>query len=221
MAAAESRSSAQQRDLVRRGYDRISLAYRSDDGRSNLNGPEDASTYFPWLKELAALLPPPARVLDLGCGAGVPADKWLVEAGFEVTGVDISEVQIQRASCLVRGATFVCDDVVTFDAGPGSFDAVISFYALIHVPLEDQRGVFQRVARWLRPGGLLMAIVGAERWTGVEEYFGARMFWDHADTATYLSWLESDGLDIVWEQFISEGSSGHTLVLARRPATVD
>jgi 2-polyprenyl-3-methyl-5-hydroxy-6-metoxy-1,4-benzoquinol methylase len=211
------RSRAEQRDLVRRGYDQISLAYRSDDGCSNRNGPESTSTYIPWLEELAALLLPPARILDLGCGAGVPADRWLADAGFDITGVDISEVQIQRARTLVPDATFVCDDLATFDVGPGSLDAVISFYALIHVPLEDQRELFPRIVTWLRPGGLLMAIVGTKRWTGVEDYFGTPMFWDHADAPTYVSWLESEGLDVLWSRFIPEGSSGHTLLLARKP----
>jgi SAM-dependent methyltransferase len=220
MAAGDLGSRAEQRDLVRRGYDRISSAYRSDDGRSNSNGPESTSTYVPWLEELSALVPPPARVMDLGCGAGVPTDRWLVDAGFEVTGVDISAVQVQRARTLVPQATFVCADLATFDVGPASLDAVVSFYALIHVPLEDQRELFPRVVTWLRPGGLLMAIVGAQRWTGVEDYFGAPMFWDHADAPTYRSWLVSDGLDVLWQRFIPEGSGGHTLLLARKPTTV-
>jgi SAM-dependent methyltransferase len=220
MASADSGSRAAQRDLVRRGYDQVSRAYRSDDGRSNANGPESTSNYIPWLEELATLMPAPARILDLGCGAGVPADRWLVHAGFEVTGLDISEVQIERARALVPGVTFVCDDLVSFDVDPGSVDAVISFYALIHVPLQDQRELSPRIVTWLRPGGLLMAIVGSERWSGVDDYFGAPMFWDHADAGTYVSWLQGDGLEVLWQRFIPEGSSGHTLLLARKPSTV-
>jgi len=41
------------------------------------------------------------------------------------------------------------------------------------------------------------------------------MFWDHADTQTYLTWLEQAGLLPQWHRFIPEGNSGHTLVLAR------
>ena len=165
-------------------------------------------------------MPAPARILDLGCGAGVPADRWLADAGFEVIGLDISEVQIERARALVPLATFERGDLATFEVEPGSLDAVISFYALIHVPLEDQRELFPRIVGWLRLGGLLMVIVGSERWTGVEDYLGVPMFWDHADAATYVSWLRDEGLDILWQRFIPEGSSGHALLLARKTRPV-
>jgi len=61
-----------------------------------------------------------------------------------------------------------------------------------------------------------LAIVGFQRWTGVEDYMGAPMFWDHADTDTYVAWLGQAGLPPVWHRFIPEGASGHTLVLAQR-----
>lgn len=206
----------QQRDLVRRGYDAVSRRYRNDAGRCGTGAPDDGvPRHESWVAELAALLPARARVLDLGCGAGLPAAKLLVAAGLEVVGLDFSHVQIERARRLVPGATFVEADMAGWDAKPGSFDAVASFYALIQVPLEDQRALFPRVRRWLREGGLLMAIVGHDRWTGVEDYLGSPMFWDHADADTYVGWLGEAGLETLWTRFVPEGESGHTLVLAR------
>jgi len=61
-----------------------------------------------------------------------------------------------------------------------------------------------------------MAIVGHQPWTGVEDYFGAPMFWEHADAASYLSWFISAGLIPQWDRFIPEVNVGHTLVLARK-----
>lgn len=97
----------------------------------------------------------------------------------------------------------------------GGVDAVVSFYALIHVPLEDQRALFPRIRSWLRHGGYLLAITGADRWTGTETYLGAEMFWDLADTATYLRWLAAARLEPGWHRYVPEGHSGHSLVLAR------
>jgi Methyltransferase domain len=68
----------------------------------------------------------------------------------------------------------------------GGVDGVVSFYALFHVLLEDQRALFPRSRSWLRQGGYLLAITGADRWTGIDTYLGAQMFWDVADTASYL-----------------------------------
>jgi SAM-dependent methyltransferase len=210
---------AAQRDLVRRGYDTVSRVYRTDLGESSAGSSETTSTYASWIEELSSWLAPCARVLDIGCGAGLPADRLMVEAGFEVTGIDISQIQIDRARVLVPQATFVCSDVVDFVLEPESFDAIVSLYALIHIPLEDQRRLFPRVFQALRPGGLFLAIVGHEQLTAVEDYLGAPMFWDHADEDTYLTWLRSDGFEVYWHRYIPEGDVGHTLALARRPQT--
>lgn len=207
---------ARLRDLVRRGYDAISTAYRDDSGSANPDSAESTADYRAWMGELAALLPHGARVLDLGCGAGVPAAKLLAGAGLQVLGVDISGAQLQRARRLVPGALFVQADMASLACRPDSFDAVVCLYALIHVPLEDQQPLIGRIHDWLRPGGFLLAIVGSGRWTGVEDYLGAPMFWDHADTATYLKWLEAAGLHPIWDRFVPEGANGHGLILAQR-----
>jgi cyclopropane fatty-acyl-phospholipid synthase-like methyltransferase len=202
---------------VRRGYDEVSWAYRSDSGASDPESAESTVRYARWIDELTSQLADGARVLDIGCGAGVPADRLMVEAGMTVTGVDISQTQIDRARNLVPQATFVCRDIVDFALEPASFDAIVSFYALIHIPLDDQRDLIPRVVHALRPGGLFLAIVGHRAWTGVEDYFGTPMFWDHADEDTYLAWFRHDGLEVLWHRYIPEGEGGHTLVLARRP----
>ena len=90
-----------QRDLVRRGYDRISRSFRRHDETLDRGEPEGTAGYRTWVDELASLLESGARILDLGCGAGIPATKILAHAGLEVLGNDISEVQIERARSLV------------------------------------------------------------------------------------------------------------------------
>ena len=219
MDAGDAAERARQRDLVRRGYDAISLAYRGDDGEAACSSAEDVSRYAGWVAELAGLLPAGGTVLDLGCGAGIPATRELTDHGLRVAGVDFSAVQLARARRLVPAASLVRADMTALHLRPASLDAVVSFYALIHVPLADQRALFPRIRSWLRPGGYLLAIVGADRWTGAERYLGADMFWDHADTATYLRWFEAARLVPVWHRFIQEGDSGHALILARASAT--
>jgi hypothetical protein len=41
------------------------------------------------------------------------------------------------------------------------------------------------------------------------------MFWDHADTGTYLRWLQAAGLTPVWSRFIPEGDTEHSLILTQ------
>lgn len=202
-------------EIVRRGYDSISHSYRPDDA-ARTDQPEGAAAYRTWARELASLLNPGATILDLGCGAGIPATKALADAGFDVRGVDFSEVQITRARSLVPNAVFECADMVSWDVEDGSFDAVVSFYALIHLSIEDQYRLISRVARWLTPHGYFLAIVGHEASSGTGEFFGAPMYWEQADEATYLERMNEIGFTPEWHRYIPEGGSGHTLVLACR-----
>ena len=174
--------------IVREGYDRISYEYRDDAGRraSTDNPGERTPTtgYEAWLAELIPLLDDGDPVLDLGCGCGVPATAILAER-FSVTGVDISPVQVERARRLVPRARFVAQDMTQVEFARESFTAIVSFLAIIHVPVDEQPELFRNLSRWLRPGGYLLATVGARAWTGMEDnWHGAPMYWSHADRET-------------------------------------
>ena len=211
----EEAARARQRALVRRGYDEVSEAYRGDDGQAAGAADTDTSRYAGWVAELAGQLRPGARVLDLGCGNGIPATRELTEHGLQVIGVDFSAEQLRRARRLVPAARLVQADMATLQLGPASMDAVVSFYAVIHLPLADQQELFPRIRSWLRPAGLFLAVVGARRWTGTEDFHGTDMFWDHAGTDSYLGWLEAARLTPLWDRFVPEGRSGHSLILAQ------
>ena len=207
------------KDIVRTGYDKISHTYRGDD--IDRNDP-DIAAYMQWVHELIALVPAGSAVLDLGCGNGVPVARLLAEAGFAVIGVDISPVQIGRAQASIPAAHFVCMDMTALEFPAQAFAAIVSFYAIIHVPLAEQRALFANIYNWLQPGGYLMATVGADAWTGTEgnwlDVAGARMYWSHADTPTYQQWLADQGFVICWTRFVPEGNGGHSLFLAQRSA---
>jgi len=197
------------KNLMRRSYDQISYAYRGD-SISRDRG------YFIWLDTLTPLLQPGDTVLDLGCGCGIPVAQELAQR-FQVTGVDLSEVQIARARQLVPQATFLCTDMTALRFPPGTFAAIVSFFAIIHLPVHEHRPLLERCFTWLRPGGYLMATVGYQAWTGYkEEWHGAPMYWSHADEATYLAWLQEIGFTMLWTRFIPGGDSGYVLVLGHR-----
>jgi SAM-dependent methyltransferase len=200
------------KDVVRRGYDAASVRYDQWSGGE--------AKYSAWLAELSERIPAGATVVDLGCGSGLPVARHLTQSGCHVTGVDISEVQIRRARELVPAADFLRADIASVDFDPVSLDAVVSFYALIHLPLDDQLPLLRRVAGWLRPGGLFVATAGHKAWTGYKENWlggGAPMWWSHADAATYRSWITQAGLAIEREDFVPEGDGGHALFWASRP----
>src|SRR5205814_1785289 len=126
------------KDIVRTGYDKISHTYRGD--AIDRDDP-DIVAYVQWVTELITIVPGGGSVLELGCGNGVPVAQLLAQAGFAVTGVDISPVQISRAQANVPAARFVCADMTTLAFPAQAFAAVVSFYAIIHVPLAEQRAL--------------------------------------------------------------------------------
>jgi SAM-dependent methyltransferase len=110
------------------------------------------------LKRLVAFagLEPRSRILDAGCGPGLVAEAFL-EAGCDVTGVDLSAEMVERARvrCARFGdrARFVQGSLHGLEAGP-QFDAAVSRYVLHHVP-DAVAFVAAQVAR-IRPGGILV-----------------------------------------------------------------
>src|SRR6478735_5844985 len=94
--------------VVSRGYDALGADYLEwvsafvDPGRDRM------------LEEFMARLASGARVLDLGCGPGLPSTRLLADR-FEVTGVDFSEAQLDAARRNVPEASFVQADFIDID----------------------------------------------------------------------------------------------------------
>jgi 2-polyprenyl-3-methyl-5-hydroxy-6-metoxy-1,4-benzoquinol methylase len=200
------------KDIVRRGYDALSYRYRGDT--------EEPEHYANWLTQLQERVPAGGAILDLGCGCGVPLARDLAASRYQVTGVDLSAVQIERARQLVPTARFRHADATQVSFRPSSFDAVVSLYALIHIPLDEQPLLLDRIGRWLRPGGWFLVTTGYRAWTGTEDgWLGGEvpMWWSHADAATYRAWIEHAGLAVVAQEVVPEGDGVHALFWARRP----
>ena len=109
--------------------------------------------------------------------------------------------------------------MVQLDLPVASFDAVVSLYSIIHVPLPEQPGLFGNVRRWLKDGGYFLVTVGSNRWTGTETNWlnvkGATMYWSHTDKDSYQRMLTEHGFAILSDRFIPEGDAGHVLMLAQ------
>jgi 2-polyprenyl-3-methyl-5-hydroxy-6-metoxy-1,4-benzoquinol methylase len=211
MDGGRDRAGEDPKQTVRRGYDALSVRYDEVYG--------GAGKYADLLAELTSRLPAAADILDLGCGSGLPVARALSAAGHRVTGVDFSAVQIGRAREHAPAATFVCADIAAVQFGAASFDALVCFYALIHLPLAEQPPLLRRMAGWLRPGGLCVLTAGHQAWTGHEDNWmdgGAAMWWSHADAAAYRDWIAAAGLRIEREDFRPEGESGHPVFWAVR-----
>jgi SAM-dependent methyltransferase len=199
--------------IVRRGYDACAAAYEK--ARRSESAPE-----------LDLLLPHLARratVLDIGCGAGVPAAKILARTCW-VTGVDISPEQIRRARRNVPAGAFLVSDIMGVDFPPTSFDAVVSFYTIFHLPRAEHPELFRRIRRWLKPGGHFLGTLSAfpEENTLDEDFFGTQMYWSNYGLDEYRSILEKAGFELLDVQTLGHGyhdagapEESHPLILAK------
>lgn len=178
-------------EIVARGYDKVADAYEALEA-------SDA----PWprlvrVRAFVADMPDSSRVLDIGCGNGLPATRELAER-HEVVGIDISPEQIARAETNVPTATFICGDVRTVDLPDNAFDAILALYLVDNVPCEDYPALFTKLARCLRPGGrLLFSAEPGEDPGQTYEWLGVPMFINTIPTHELINLIEQAGLKVM------------------------
>jgi cyclopropane fatty-acyl-phospholipid synthase-like methyltransferase len=203
---------------VAAGYDRVAREY------AGLEGAEEWPR-MRWLQDLSARLDGRSRVLDLGCGNGVPVARELAQR-HDVLGVDISERQIDWARESVPEATFRVADAAELDFEPASFDAIVSLYMLGHVPRSEHAALLERMRAWLRPGGyLLLSVEEEDDPDNVREWLGTPMFFSSFAADQVLAVLESIGFQVVQEEASVqlEGSDEVSFrwILAQRSAATE
>ncbi|KAI8944151.1 delta(24)-sterol C-methyltransferase [Xylaria longipes] len=110
------------------------------------------------------------KVLDVGCGVGGPAQEMVKFTGCHVTGLNLSEYQVNHADNYSKSAglshklKFVHGDFMAMPFPDSSFDAVYAIEATVHAP--SLQGVYSDIRRVLKPGG----VVGIYEWLMTDEY---------------------------------------------------
>ena len=187
------------KEIVRAGYNAIANRYLTIRTRDS----EDVRL----LDELITRLPKGGKVLDAGCGAGIPISQLLSKT-FEVTGIDFSEAQIELAKSNVPDARFICQDLTGLDFPENTFDGICSYYAIIHIPREEHQSLFANFHSILKPDGWALLCLGTENLVDDidEDFLGTRMYWSHYDAETYLKILKDCGFSILWAKRVADGS---------------
>lgn len=115
-----------------------------------------------WTELLSSLLPPPpASVVDLGCGTGT-LSVLLADGGYSVRGVDLSPRMVEAAELKARAAgvsvEFIQADAAHPPYQPASADVVLARHVLWALP--DPAVVLSRWVRLLKPTGRLVLVEG-------------------------------------------------------------
>ena len=129
------------------------------------HGLTDPTVRLAWSQLLDRLLPPPpAGIIDLGCGTG-SVSVLLAEQGYDVRGLDLSARMIDAATRKAHAAGVTIDfqqgDASAPPYPPASADVVLARHVLWALPDPSQG-----LAAWIRlrrPAGRLVLIEGC--WT--------------------------------------------------------
>jgi len=143
---------------------------------------------------------PGGNVLDLGCGTGRDAHLF-VPAGYDYTGVDLSDGMIGEAEKLFPDVKFQVMDLCDLKFADQSFDGIWSFAAYLHIPKKDIAGAIAEANRVLKMGGIGLITV---KKGSFESYLGegeAKRYWAFYGKNQFAKILSDGGFEIIksWE----------------------
>ena len=149
--------------MVRRYYELVTDFYEFGWGPSfhfapSSNGAsfaESIASHQNFLADSMSLVPG-MNVLDVGCGVGGPLRAIAKKYGVRITGLNISEYQLQkceeynRKSGLEQACHTLLGDFMAISAEGQSFDAAYHIEAIAHAP--DKKAAYEEIFRVLKPG---------------------------------------------------------------------
>ena len=152
---------------------------------------------LPEVADLTRSLPRGARVLDLGRGTGVPIAQFLIDAGFEVFGIDSSSKMIASFQQQFPRAHAACERMEQSEFFSCAFDAVVSWGVMFHLDCAAQEKVIARTAASLNENGRFLFTSGEEEGTVEGLMNGTKFRYISLGADTYEKLLNESGLELL------------------------
>jgi SAM-dependent methyltransferase len=168
-----------------------------------------------YLDALLSRLPSESRsVLDLGCGAGEPIARYLIDNDCRVLGVDAAPAMIDLCKARFPSMAWMVGDMRSLALGQ-RFGAVIAWDSFFHLAADAQRGMFPIFREHVAPRGLLLFTSGPEHGEAIGELYGQPLY--HASLAAdeYRCLLARNGFEVVQHTLEDPACGGHTVWLAQ------
>lgn len=188
------------KDIVKQGYDNM-----ADDYLSWVESQDSPRTRYTE-KVLANTTSNTPSILELGCGAGRPITRMLLDHGARVTANDISEKQVNLAKAACPEATIIAGDMLALHFDPSSFDGIVGFFSVFHLPRDQQKDMLTKVLNWLKPGGLLAFNLGTSDQEEIRgNFLGHDMYWSSYGVEYNLKMIKEIGFQVVEHEILEAG----------------
>jgi len=168
----------------------------------------------PWLDRFLALLPGPASILDIGCGAAEPIARHFLLRGHNVTGIDSSAPLIDIARQRYPASRWLVGDMRALALGE-VFDGLIAWDSFFHLTPDDQRPMFRLFRAHATPKAALMFTSGPRHGEAIGTFEGEPLYHASLDPAEYRTLLDANGFDVVAHAVENPTCGGHTIWLAQ------
>ena len=160
-------------------------------------------------------IPTHGKILDVGCGTGVPIAQFFIDHGYCVTGIDASIKMIERCKKQFPNQQWILSDMRTFISDE-EFDLVIAWHSFFHLPHDDQRTTLKLFTTFLEKNGLLVFTSGPEYgevWSdnGSENLYHASLSSDE-----YKKILSDNDCDVLIHNINDSECGGATVWIAKK-----
>lgn len=188
-------------------YRRHALAWARERG--------DAMPERQWIDRFLAMVPEAGRVLDLGCGSGVPIAKYLIEQGRSVTGIDSSPEMIAMFKTNCPGQLALVEDMRSLLL-IRTFDGLIAWDSFFHLSHAHQRSMFSIFQSHARHGAPLLFTTGYRHGEAAGTLEGEPLYHASLHSTEYALLLGNYGFHVVAYAERDSTAGGRSIWLARR-----
>lgn len=147
---------------------------------------------LPYIERAIGLCSKTRRALDVGCGSGGRILNALVRAGFEVTGLDVSEAMLRMAREHHPAVNFLRADICRWRP-PAAYDLITAWDSFIHLPHRMQKPVTRKLCGALAPNGVILLTAGGTDGEVTGTMNGESFYHSSLDETEYLDVMRRAG----------------------------
>lgn len=169
----------------------------------------------PWIEKFLQTIPLGETVLDIGCGAGDPIARYIIELGYLVTGIDASPSMIEICKSKFPEQTWILGDMRELDLDQ-EFRGILAWDSFFHLKQDEQRAALREFLRILASNGTLLLTIGHEEGEVLGAVQGEQVFHSSLAPREYEEILVGAGMQHIQFQLQDQSCGRRSILFARK-----